>query len=267
VRGLHEGLIAVKDCPACGGTRFTPHLRAGGWVLVECPGCGLILLNPRPAPEHYESGRLEQFLDRTVLERADAEILANADRVRQLARFTRVGTLCDVGAGPGFFMKAAERAGWTAMGCDAVVECASFGRERLGLAALTHGTFAAAFERLPRGLDAVTLFHSLEHMVDPLRELRRAWVLLRPGGIVAIEVPDIQSEEARSLGPAWGHLRLPFHLYFFTPPSMGQLMARAGFRLLDIGPRTGASPPAWFLRVFGQKAQHTGPTGGAASRR
>lgn len=255
-----RGLVRVGACPVCGGTRFTPHLQAGGWALVRCGGCGLVLLAARPPAEAYDDGDLDRFLDRAILGRPEAEIEANGDRVRQLGRFTRPGALCDVGAGPGFFMKAAERAGWVASGCDPVSECAAFGREHLGLQGLRVGTFATAFTGLPRPLEAVTLFHTLEHMVDPLRELRRAWALLRPGGVVAVEVPDIGSAEARATGPAWEHLRLPFHLYFFTPDALTRLLTRAGFRTLEVGPRT----PAWFLRVFAQKTE-TGQAGAGSA--
>jgi SAM-dependent methyltransferase len=243
-------LEAVGRCPVCGGTRFAPYLRAGDWNLWRCAACSLVLLRPRPPAAFYDGiDRLEALLDPGVLARADAEVEANAGRVAQLERFVSPGALFDVGAGPGFFMKAAERRGWRVMGCDPVPECVAFGRGRLGLGHFWQGTFAAVQPQVPRGLDAVVLFHSLEHMVDPLGALRGAWELLRVGGVVCLEVPNILSPQARRDGPRWEHLRLPYHAHFLTPRSASELLARSGFRLLHVGPLHD-----WFLQVLGCKA-------------
>lgn len=96
-------------------------------------------------------------------------------------------------------------------------------------------------------------------MVDPLEAMRAAWGLLRDGGLVALEVPNILSPAARSAGADREHLRLPYHACFFPPGALGELLWRSGFELLSMG-----ALQSWFLQVFARKAARTaggGPVG------
>jgi hypothetical protein len=83
----------------------------------------------------------------------------------------------------------------------------------------------------PEGsFDLVVLCHVLEHLSDPkatLEEIRR---LLKPGGRLAVSVPNFSSWQARLMGPAWFHLDLPRHLFHFPAHGLRRLLEQAGFR-------------------------------------
>ena len=53
--------------------------------------------------------------------------------------------------------------------------------------------------------------------------------LLKPGGVVLIEVPNFGGWEGRLGGPAWFHLDLPRHLFHFEEPSLARLLQQHGF--------------------------------------
>ncbi|OSM02507.1 putative methyltransferase [Magnetofaba australis IT-1] len=76
----------------------------------------------------------------------------------------------------------------------------------------------------------LALFHVMEHFPDPLAAAQRIAALLRPGGHVLVEVPNL----------AWLCANAPYyallhqHLSLFRSETLSQLMARAGLRLRRI---------------------------------
>jgi 2-polyprenyl-3-methyl-5-hydroxy-6-metoxy-1,4-benzoquinol methylase len=94
----------------------------------------------------------------------------------------------------------------------------ALGRARVENAAIAAGS-----------VDAVSLWHVLEHVEDPGTALRavRAW--LAPGGVLLVGVPNLASWQARLAGPRWYHLDLPRHRTHFTPTGLEALLEASGF--------------------------------------
>nr|MDQ2896376.1 class I SAM-dependent methyltransferase [Actinomycetota bacterium] len=82
--------------------------------------------------------------------------------------------------------------------------------------------------------DAVTLWHTLEHVQDPAAALRRVHGWLAPGGAVIVAVPNLDSWQARAGGARWFHLDVPRHRTHFTPAGIGRLLDREGFTVLAV---------------------------------
>jgi SAM-dependent methyltransferase len=77
-------------------------------------------------------------------------------------------------------------------------------------------------------LDAVTLWHVLEHVEAPGAAAARIASWLRPGGALLVGVPNLASLQARLGGERWYHLDLPRHRTHFTVPGLLALLRRAG---------------------------------------
>ena len=78
-------------------------------------------------------------------------------------------------------------------------------------------------------LDAVTVWHVLEHLDDPGAALAEIHRWLRPRGAVLVGVPNLDSLQARLGGERWYHLDVPRHRVHFTPAGLAALLARHGF--------------------------------------
>jgi SAM-dependent methyltransferase len=137
--------------------------------------------------------------------------------------------LLDFGCGGGSFLHRMNRLGWRAIGLDISSVAIERVRGRLGLDALV-GTLP--HPELPAGgFDVLTMWHSLEHVHDPLAVLKSAHRLLAPGGRLLVAAPNIDSLPFRYFGPAWYGLDLPRHLTHFTPVTLQAMLKRAGFRV------------------------------------
>ncbi len=89
--------------------------------------------------------------------------------------------------------------------------------------------------------DVVMFSHSLEHIYEPVETLREVHRILRPGGLLMICIPNAGSLEARVFGKWWVQWDVPRHLFHFTKATMAQLLSKAGFRLVGIKDGVGRS--------------------------
>jgi hypothetical protein len=101
-----------------------------------------------------------------------------------------------------------------------------------GLKAL-QGTLPHA-ELAPASFDVVTMRQSLEHVHDPRAILAAARDLLDDSGLLLVNVPNYASWEIAYFGDASLSLQLPRHLLHFTPPTLGDLLKRCGFKVMQM---------------------------------
>ncbi|MDZ4721379.1 MAG: class I SAM-dependent methyltransferase [Roseiflexaceae bacterium] len=238
------------DCPLCGGSAYRVFLRGpdlfmhvpGLFQLVRCTNCRLIYQNPRPSlssmsryyPDRYgayesaETGLRGRIgLSGALTRRA----LGMRCRLIDHTIDTTPGNtrrLLDIGCASGLFLEAMQQQGWRVEGVEPDVASARGVSERLGIV-----VFAGPFEHAsyPTGhFDAITLWDVLEHLHNPMASLHEIRRILRPGGALFIRVPNAASYGARICGRYWSGYDLPRHMSLFTPYTLAQALAQAGFR-------------------------------------
>jgi SAM-dependent methyltransferase len=136
--------------------------------------------------------------------------------------------LLDVGCGDGGLLKhLAWRTDWDLKGVEpnpAVAEAV----RRSGIdvdCGLLHDMHYPA-----EHFHAVTLTHVIEHVSDPPGLLKEIHRILKPGGMLIVEVPNLRAIERTLLGPYWWGYHLPRHLFHFTQHTLEMLCTSAGFR-------------------------------------
>ena len=137
------------------------------------------------------------------------------------------GKVLDVGCSAGYFVEAALDRGFDATGLEPSTWLCERARERVGSERVLQGTFEVTSLE-GSSFDAVTMWDVLEHVPDPLSFLRRAWGVLRPGGVLLLNVPARDTWMARLLGSHWP-LLLPEHLFYFSRRSLEIGLGTAGF--------------------------------------
>ncbi len=145
------------------------------------------------------------------------------------------GRLLDIGAGGGFFLEAARRRGWEVAGVEPSRQAVAFAAEHFGIE-----IFRGFLEELPAPgapFDAIHTALVLEHVADPERFIETALALLRPGGLLWVEVPNdfnpLQEAIVATLEkPCWwiapGH-----HLNYFDFDSLARLLTAHGCEEID----------------------------------
>ncbi|MHB1004370.1 MAG: class I SAM-dependent methyltransferase [Chloroflexota bacterium] len=253
----------TTPCPLCGDTGYTPLMptedrlchRPGRFELVQCLGCGLAYLNPRPTPEsigeYYPEGydpfieaRLE---DLPVVQRLSVRY-GLARRCRLIAALRQGGRLLDVGCATGQFLAEMSRhAGWEVAGVDPSPLAAAFARDTYRLDVHTGDLHSARF---PNGhFDVITMWDVLEHLHAPLDVLAEIRRVLGGNGYLILRTPSLDSLDARLFGQFWAGLDSPRHLTVFSRRTVTQVLERAGFNVQTF--RTGTGGYFTYLLSYG----------------
>lgn len=207
------------------------HGVPGSFTLCRCTHCGLVYQTPRPTlasfgaiyPDSYPP---HQSLDTGWHPRDD-----HVQATRLLRRTQPAGGhLLDVGCGGGDFLRVVRQQApeWQTMGIDPGPQAVATARQA-GLA-VQQGTLETA--PLPRDQwEAITLWHVLEHLPDPLGTLRLLRQRLAPGGRLYLAVPMCDSWDATLFGRCWLGWDVPRHFVLFDQSTLRALLVRAGFRI------------------------------------
>tara|TARA_R110000751_G_scaffold48931_3_gene109081 strand:+ start:239621 stop:240466 length:846 start_codon:yes stop_codon:yes gene_type:complete len=140
-----------------------------------------------------------------------------------------VGSLLDVGAGTGDFLKVAKEKGWQVHGMEPNKNAANLALEKgIDLKASLNDFEGKQF-------DVVTLWHVLEHIPDLEETILKLAALVKPQGTLIIAVPNFKSFDARHYGKFWAAYDVPRHLWHFSKESMKNLFAE-NFQLKNIEP-------------------------------
>lgn len=212
--------------------------------IVECVECGLAYVNPQPSMqqlENFYSGKhyveIPEVPDENVAEyEGDQRIVYRSKRrVQKIKKYRRSGNLLDCGVNDGTFIKHAKEAGYQAYGLEISPAMAVFAQKYAGTV-VEEGTlddFAEKYQDLR--LDLITMWDVLEHVLDPMAELKKMNKLLNPGGVIALSTPNRGSLRGRMYGDGWlGFQEGAEHLFFFSPEVMCRYLRLAGFRVLKV---------------------------------
>ncbi len=245
-----SGEPPAVHCPACGAAPCQP-LWSGrgvdGWRVMHCTACDAAFTFPTPsddelaasyAPAYYgeQNQRFTPLLEGFV--RA-----LRARRARTLQQLVSRGRVLDIGCGRGWTLHALRERGFEVQGVELSEHAARHAREQLQLDVAV-GPFEPD-RYADASFDAIILWHVIEHLRDAPKILPELARLLKPGGVLALSVPNRTSDEARRSRHAWFHLDLPRHLWHFSADELCGRLERAGFAIER------QSHLSWEQNVFG----------------
>ena len=242
--------MALESCLRCGATPAV-HLMAGtdrlyrttstSFQIVRCSACGLCRLSPRPQP-----AELAQFYPANYWFHPDGDAASRwAEQYRRLVLVDHIafvteafrnagnaGAILDVGCGGGLLPGMLRQRGLPAIGLDSSREACSLAWKRHQVPAVTGDLATAPFA--PASFSLITLFHVLEHLPNPGAYLDAARDLLRTGGRLVVQVPNINCWQFRLLGRRWNGLDIPRHLTDFRAADIVFFLQKHGFEIVRV---------------------------------
>lgn len=204
--------------------------------VVECLGCQMVYLNPRPRADVIQAG-YEEVEDPRFVAQNPQRIRTFSKSLRSILKRTGLNPkgkrLLDIGCAGGACPAAARSLGFDAQGIEPSRWLSAYARSEYGLEVrqglLQAGTYPA------RSFDVISLWDVLEHVPEPHDLLCVVRGLLKPEGYLWLNYPNIGSAAARLMGWRWPFW-LSVHLHYYRPHSIRRQAERAGFQVLYTQP-------------------------------
>ncbi|WP_405229945.1 class I SAM-dependent methyltransferase [Lentisalinibacter sediminis] len=171
--------------------------------------------------EGFESKKKAGLLDRSTY----------APVLDWMEKYRKINKVLDVGCFNGNFLRMARAEGWNVLGSEISAKAAAETEEECGIAVLVGDLPDLGIERF--SCDVVTLFDVIEHVDDPTACLREAHRILRAGGGLYLNTPNIESITSRLLGKEWSAI-FPWHQFYFSARTIRQILEQVGFRNIRI---------------------------------
>ena len=205
---------------------------------MECPQCGLLFTDPRPAPDvigkyyqsedyysHQENNkgfipRLYEFVKSFNIKHKANLAISGVPQ----------GSLLDIGCGVGDFLVHIKQQGWEVQGIEPSADAKQIAQSRLGFLPKDPSEYAQ-FE--DASFDVITLWHVLEHIDDLHFQTSEICRLLKPGGRLIIALPNFQSFDCQYYKDKWAAWDVPRHLNHFSQQTIQSIITSTGFQIID----------------------------------
>lgn len=242
LRQKSHAFVSVP-CPACGGGEYRLAFTKETFSYQSCSQCRTLYMSPRPSEavlaEYYQNSENYQYWAEHIFPASEAVRREKVHRpwLSRVADYCRrygilTGTLMEVGPGFGTFSALADASGLfgRVVAVEPTPQLAAACRKR-GVAVIERRV-----EELDGLLDAVDVavaFEVIEHLFAPAGFLESMARRIAPGGLLMLSCPNGLGFDIATLGPLALAVDVE-HMNLFNPQSLADLVARAGFEVLEI---------------------------------
>ncbi|MES2689836.1 MAG: class I SAM-dependent methyltransferase, partial [Bacteroidota bacterium] len=219
---------------------------------VKCDQCELISIWPRPSDKEIEEMYAEDYFTGTDKQTHHMEvdymqILSQGDYkagVQELRKYGEHASVLDVGCATGNFLYALKNAGYTVAGTELSAFAAAYGNKNFQVNIVNK-----PFNKQLMGngfsseqFNIILMGDVLEHFTNPTEATETAFALLKPHGVLLIQLPGtlnlISSKLAFILYKLTGSQKTmyipPYHLTEFTAKTATKMLQQAGFSKVNI---------------------------------
>jgi 2-polyprenyl-3-methyl-5-hydroxy-6-metoxy-1,4-benzoquinol methylase len=242
--------VSVKTCRACRSpnTRLLFEIRENS--VRKCLECTHVYLNAfhdlhsvRARYSNYgQNGQSQYFagIDDNVVGKLDSYL----KRCKQFLRCPGSNlNLLDIGCGNGALLERAKHLGFLCVGIEI---CSALARQvRTLLDCQVYEQFLRDLAISDSRFDVVTMYDLLEHLEDPISDVKEVFRILKPGGVFFVLTPNDKAFLRRIskmlyrfsfhlFDEPMRRLYYPDHLSYFTAQSLSHLLCGAGFELVSL---------------------------------
>ncbi|MCC7331304.1 MAG: class I SAM-dependent methyltransferase [Flavobacteriales bacterium] len=197
--------------------------------LVKSKSSGFVFCSKIPTEaeilKHYSNYPIGYGTDSKITTIRIHEALDEFEKYRKTNR------LLDVGCGPGLFLIEAQKRGWEVFGTEFTDKQLAYLNEK-GITTVKGKLTESSFE--PDFFDVIISSEVIEHINNPIEEMKHFYRLLRKGGLVYITTPNFNAIERFILKGDYNIIEYPEHLCYYTPDTINLLLTKSGFQKVKI---------------------------------
>ncbi|HSG67983.1 MAG TPA: class I SAM-dependent methyltransferase [Bacteroidales bacterium] len=252
----------VNLCAVCHSDKISHYLECKdhfvsgeSFHIASCEACGFCFTSARPLENgiaaYYES---DDYVSHSKNDTGLINRLFHLSRIytlwhkkRLVNKYAQGKNILDYGCGTGDFLATMIASGWNCLGVEPNEKARQIASSKSKLTVSDE----SGLSKLSDGsLQAITLWHVLEH-IYPLEERLESFSrLLDEKGTLFVAVPNMLSFDAKIYGEHWAAWDVPRHIYHFTPDSITRLMKQFGFELVK---SKGMLLDAFYISLLSEK--------------
>lgn len=224
-------------CNICGNNSFNKdytsvdYLSGKQFEVQTCTKCKTMQTGFNHSKEQISEYYPKEYFDGR---KSLVDSLINGIRLKALNNiksYEKQNTILDIGCGTGSFLASLDSNHWKRLATETAPERIEDIKKK-GINVCLGKLKDCNFNK--ESIDFVTLWHVLEHVVNPKETILEVNNILKKGGYCVIEVPNSKSWQARISKKDWFHLDVPRHLYHFSPKTLYNLLNDCGFKITKI---------------------------------
>ncbi len=237
-------------CPLCGSRSSELFCRAFDrvrrkpeetWEILQCRDCGYGWTYPpleeQKIGDYYptaylgDTSRMIEAFKAGGLQKSRSW-RKETEKAELIEKFISRGTILDVGCADARFLLALDPSRWVRTGVEFSEPTVRLVSQAFPELSLIPGDIYAG-DLAPGSFQVICFWHVLEHLPQPGKVLARVRQLLRPGGLVFISLPNLNSFQARLFRRFWyGFDDVPRHLHHFSPRPLQRILSAADLEFL-----------------------------------
>jgi len=226
-------MTKISRCPVCYSQNFKEYWALQGYKLAKCSDCSMVW-DPFP-----QDNLLSQYSENYFINNNPKGGYANyfegmrinsktfSMRLKRIKQKLKIGKLLDLGCALGDCLIEAKKLGWIdPVGVDTSAYACEQCKKR-GLKVF-NGTLDT-IKIKPNSFDLVTSQDVIEHVINPISELKKIYNILKPGGYVFIVTPEMDGWWFKLLHGWWYHYKAGEHVVYFSQSTIKKALIKAGF--------------------------------------
>jgi 2-polyprenyl-3-methyl-5-hydroxy-6-metoxy-1,4-benzoquinol methylase len=229
-------------CYNCDSHKIISKFTIARFRHVRCADCGLVYVSPRIKEDilhdSYEEDIYSEHYKLKLIPSMGyrREVLDKRKYDQISAYFQQPGSILDIGCGLGDLLSVFKDHGWSCLGVEFNKFAAGYARETFGLKIIDKSIFN--FSPADEQFDCIMLWGVLEHFTRPKDVLNKVHQLLRPNGLLVLEVPSGDSLLVRYFEFFGGYVDRIIegdrHIMLFSVQSFKDIAAKSGFSLVHL---------------------------------
>jgi len=213
-----------RECPACNSRERRLIGEKNGFEIFVCADCSTLYTGHVPAADETEN--YDEYYSESNLTVPEFVRTRVSEIVSGFSKYRRTGNFLDIGFGAGTVLDIASEQGWKVSGLE--VSKPAVDRARMRGFDVFHGGLSDAGYAAGQ-FDVITSSEILEHLPDPIGDLKEIARILRPGGLFWATTPSARSLSFRLLKLEWSVLSPPEHIQLYSRRGASLMLESAGF--------------------------------------
>ncbi|MGV8073611.1 MAG: class I SAM-dependent methyltransferase [Syntrophobacteraceae bacterium] len=223
-----------NECIFCGIESSHIVIEENGYKGKKCPQCGLIYISPRPSFDEiihlYRHDDAHISAESHISASISSRLYARHN-LKIIRSFIQTGALLEIGAGAGYFLDEARKAGFKPHGLEFNPIQADYIRNKLGIPCEESSLNTSIFGG--KQFDVIYHCDVISHFFDPIADFKKINDIMKDDSFLIFETGNL-GEVDQVYFKYFPLFQYPDHLFFFTADNLVDLLGKTGFDFVKI---------------------------------